>query len=84
MGPSVTYDPKQRRVIFNTDEYKDSSAKIIGTYNQKEKEKIEVELMKNALNVLMKRGIKGLYIYAYDDELNKILKQAFSKSVKKI
>ncbi|MGY4842223.1 DNA/RNA helicase domain-containing protein [Weissella cibaria] len=30
--------------------------------------------MQNALNVLMKRGVHGLYLYAVDDELrNKLL-----------
>ena len=35
--------------------------------------KLKEKFLKNELNVLMKRGVNGLYIYACDDELRKYL-----------
>lgn len=34
------------------------------------------ELLRNELNVLLTRGVNGLYIYAVDDELRNALKEA--------
>ena len=33
-------------------------------------------LLKNELNVLLTRGVNGLYVYAVDEELQKALKNA--------
>ncbi|KID42395.1 hypothetical protein LfDm3_0324 [Fructilactobacillus fructivorans] len=75
IGPSVKY--RNGKVIFDssqscdrnatqkrTEKYKDGSAKKVN---------VSESMLKNALNVLMTRGVHGLYIYAVDDELRKVL-----------
>ena len=39
-------------------------------------------IIRNTYNVLMKRGMKGIYIYCMDDELNKLLKSIFNQKTK--
>lgn len=44
-----------------------------------EKKKFGKKLLRNELNVLLTRGVHGLYIHAVDDELQQALKRAFKK-----
>ena len=73
LGPSVKYDEFNDEIVIDTDLYMDKGAYtgMDGIDNVAEaKEKIVL----NSLNILMKRGIKGLYIYAYNEKLrNKLL-----------
>lgn len=73
LGPSVQYDEVQDMIVIDTSKYMDKGAYagIEGITNVNEaKEKIVL----NSINILMKRGIKGLYIYASDEALrNKLL-----------
>ena len=73
LGPSVQYDAANDEIIIDTSKYMDKGAYtgMDGIENVNEaKEKIVL----NSINVLMKRGIKGLYIYASNEALrNKLL-----------
>jgi len=73
LGPSVQYDATKDEIIIDTSKYMDKGAYtgMDGIENVNEaKEKIVL----NSINILMKRGIKGLYIYSSDESLrNKLL-----------
>lgn len=73
LGPSVQYNAAKDEIIIDTSKYMDKGAYtgMDGIENVNEaKEKIVL----NSINILMKRGIKGLYIYSSDEALrNKLL-----------
>lgn len=72
LGPSVQYDATNDCIVIDTKLYKDTGAYtgIDGIPNVMEaKERIVL----NSINILMKRGINGLYIYASDEALRKKL-----------
>ncbi|WP_342387891.1 DUF2075 domain-containing protein [Salinicoccus bachuensis] len=79
LGPSVSYDEEKQELKLLPQKYKDkeafrtsSEAKV--QYNVEEmKEKIIL----NSINVLMKRGVKGLYLYASDEKLQTVLKEKY-------
>lgn len=69
IGPSVKY--RNGKIIFDKKASKNRKA------TQKRNGKIDnsQEFLKNELNVLLTRGVNGLYIYAVDEELqNQLLK----------
>lgn len=68
IGPGITYDKNNQKIIVKSDRYQDKAAFRVTKghcFNEKDKQRI----MLNALNVLLKRGRKGLYIYAHDQAL---------------
>lgn len=66
LGPSVQYEPTKNQLIIDKGAY--TGAKdLINVEEAKEK------IILNSINILMKRGIKGLYIYASDEALRKKL-----------
>ncbi|MEB9909176.1 DUF2075 domain-containing protein [Bacillus anthracis] len=74
LGPSISYDEKNNKLLILSDRYKDTEA-FKGLGNQPNAAKIKEEIILNALNILLKRGIKGLYLYAHDEKLRaKLLK----------
>lgn len=74
LGPSVQY--RNGEVIYNPSNSKNKNATGNRTLLDGSKQKFGEELIANEVNVLMSRGVKGLYIYAYDDELRKALIEA--------
>ncbi|MFD2114290.1 DUF2075 domain-containing protein [Paenibacillus yanchengensis] len=73
LGPSVTYDVKTDRLVIKTDLYKDTGA-YTGANKTDNIDRAKERIVLNSINILMKRGIKGLYIYASDEPLrNKLL-----------
>jgi len=74
IGPSVKY--RDGRIIFDKDESENRKAKQRRTLKNGSKEYLSDFLLKNELNVLLTRGIHGLYIYAVDDELQEALLKA--------
>ncbi|MFC6202677.1 DUF2075 domain-containing protein [Lactiplantibacillus nangangensis] len=70
IGPSVTY--RDGKIVFNPEASSNKQAKNKRTWHGK---KIDVtrELLRNELNVLLTRGVHGLYIYAVDDQLQQAL-----------
>lgn len=72
LGPSVQYDVTKDEIVIDTSKYMDKGAYtgMDGIENVIEaKEKIVL----NSINILMKRGIKGLFIYASNEALRKKL-----------
>lgn len=68
LGPSISYDEKNNKLVILSDRYKDTEA-FKGLGDHPNPAKIKEEIILNALNILLKRGIKGLYLYAHDEKL---------------
>ncbi|WP_148631117.1 DUF2075 domain-containing protein [Bacillus sp. E214] len=68
LGPSIGYDKETDMLKIIPENYKDTEA-FRGRNEYKNSEEIMERIILNSLNILMKRGIHGLYIYAHDPEL---------------
>lgn len=77
LGPSVTYDVATERIVIKTNEYKDTGA-YTGAEGIPNVEQAKEQIILNSINILMKRGVKGLYIYASDEVLRQKLLDANS------
>lgn len=71
LGPSVGYE--NGRLIFRTDKSFNKHATQKRTLSDKSKVSVAEELLRNELNVLLTRGVHGLYIYAVDPALREAL-----------
>lgn len=66
LGPSFSYDKEQDRLLIDSELFCDPQA----FKGQQEASILDKErVILNSLNVLMKRGVKGLYVYAVDPTL---------------
>lgn len=74
LGPSVTYDAQADSLCLDTSRYEDSAA-FAGKDGLVQPEQIKEQIMLNAINVLMTRAVKGLYLYAHDPVLREKLLQ---------
>lgn len=74
IGPSVKY--RNGKIIFDKSESKNSKAIQNRTLSNKKVKNFAEELLRIELNVLLTRGINGLYIYAVDSNLREALIQA--------
>lgn len=74
LGPSVKY--RNGEIIFDPDASCNQKAIRNRTLSDGSKKKFGEILKQHEVRVLMTRGVKGLYIYACDDELRKALKEA--------
>lgn len=75
IGPSVKY--RDGKIVFDKNYSYDKQATNKRTMDNGDKKDVSDELIRNELNVLMKRGVHGLYIYAVDDALrNELLKMS--------
>lgn len=74
IGPSVSY--KSGKVIFDRSKSKNKKATKKRTLSNGAKEDVSDFLLKNELNVLLTRGVNGLYIYAVDKDLREALLKA--------
>ncbi|USK58246.1 DUF2075 domain-containing protein [Peribacillus asahii] len=68
LGPSVAYDEENDELKIITENYKDTEA-FRGKDEFDNPHYIKEKIILNSINVLLKRGIKGLYIFASDLEL---------------
>ncbi|MHC9533330.1 DUF2075 domain-containing protein [Dellaglioa sp. L3N] len=71
IGPSVKY--RNGKIIFDKDASENKKVTRRRTLKSGKKEYFSDVLLKNELNVLLTRGVNGLYIYAVDDELRQAL-----------
>lgn len=71
IGPSVKY--RKGKIIFDKDASENKKVTRRRTLKSGKKEYFSDVLLKNELNVLLTRGVNGLYIYAVDDELRQAL-----------
>ncbi|QXE03500.1 DUF2075 domain-containing protein [Terribacillus sp. DMT04] len=74
LGPSVGYDKRTGLLVIDPSKYKDTGAFTSRSDLSYEKnQEVKEEIILNSINVLMKRGIRGLYIYATDPALRQHL-----------
>lgn len=74
LGPSVGYDEENDRLKIDIAKYKDTEAfRTRKDLTEAENIKVKEEIVLNSINILMKRGIHGLYIYATDPKLRERL-----------
>ncbi|MEE8826353.1 MAG: DUF2075 domain-containing protein [Eubacteriales bacterium] len=78
LGPSVTY--RDGRIVIDPSQCADKKATQSRTLGDGRKESFGGQFIRDAVNVLMTRGVDGLYIYAVDDELRHALKRAAKHS----
>jgi uncharacterized protein len=81
LGPSVSYDKKNDEVKIITENYKDTEA-FRGKDDFVDPEYVKEKIILNSINVLLKRGIKGLYIFASDATLRTRLIELFQNRTK--
>ena len=74
IGPSVKY--RNGEIKFDISESKNKGAVQNRKLENGEMKNFGEDLLKNELNVLLTRGVNGLYIYAVDEELQAALKEA--------
>lgn len=74
LGPSVKY--RNGKVIFDPSCSKNKKAIQNRTLSDGSKQSFAEVLLKNEINVLLTRGVNGLYIYAQDEALRKALKSS--------
>lgn len=72
LGPSIGYDTEKEQLIIRPERYCDTEA-FRGKDRIEDPEQVKEKIIVNSINVLMKRGIKGLYIYAHDEKLRQRL-----------
>lgn len=74
LGPSVRYDARTDTLVLDPARYEDSAA-FAGRNGLAQPEQTMERIMLNAINVLMTRAVRGLYIYAHDPALRARLGQ---------
>ena len=77
IGPSVKY--RDGKIIFDPGASCNEKAIRNRTLADGTRMKFGETLLKNELNVLLTRGVNGLYLFAVDKELEKALKEALRK-----
>lgn len=74
LGPSVGYDGEKDELVIHPSNYKDTGAFTSRQdFSSEKNQEMKEEIILNSINVLMKRGIYGLYIYATEPALRKRL-----------
>lgn len=79
LGPSVSYDEDKQELKILPHNYKDREAfrgSKTSKVEYKTKESQE-QIILNSINILMKRGVKGLYIYTSDEKLKEALNKKY-------
>ncbi|TCD55025.1 DUF2075 domain-containing protein [Alloscardovia theropitheci] len=79
IGPSVVY--RNGRIQFRPEYSKNDKATRNRTLSDGSKKKFGEELLKNELNVLLTRGVKGLYLYAVDEQLQQELLRLYKEKM---
>lgn len=72
LGRSVGYDPANDCIKLMPELY-DDNAGFTKKKNISQPEQVKHKIIMNSINVLLTRGVKGLYVYAYDDALRERL-----------
>ncbi|WP_251131740.1 DUF2075 domain-containing protein [Exiguobacterium sp. S3] len=72
LGPSVSYDEEQEGLMIDPNLYKDTGA-YAGIEGIENVDLAKEQIVLNSINILMKRGVKGLYLYASDESLRRKL-----------
>jgi DUF2075 family protein len=72
LGPSVKY--RDGQIVFDPSSSKNEKAKRNRTLSNGERQQFGETFIRNEVKVLLTRGVKGLYIYAVDEQLRNALK----------
>jgi DUF2075 family protein len=72
LGPSVIYDERRDRIVIDAQKYEDQAA-FTRRDDVLHPEMIKEQIILNSINVLLTRGMYGLYIYASNPELREKL-----------
>ncbi|ANK60475.1 DUF2075 domain-containing protein [Loigolactobacillus backii] len=75
LGPSVSFDPAKNQLLIRPEYYQDHEAfkRRADFTDQKQIQQTQQKIILNSINVLMKRGVHGLYLYACDPLLHQAL-----------
>lgn len=75
LGPPIQLAPDRQQLQIDLTKYTDVEAfkRRVDLTDPQAIEQIEKQMILNSVNVLMKRGIHGLYIYAHDPQLRHYL-----------
>lgn len=74
LGRSVGYDAANDRIKLRPELY-DDHAGFTKKNNISDVAQVKDKIIMNSVNVLLTRGVKGLFVYAWDPELRERLKQ---------
>ncbi|WP_270622011.1 DNA/RNA helicase domain-containing protein [Weissella viridescens] len=82
LGPSIEYDKNNRSLRVNPDFSESADAKNVfetvkqdSNFSDEQIKEYRIDNIKHAVNVLLTRGVHGLYIYAVNEELrNELMK----------
>lgn len=77
IGPSVKY--RDGKIIFDLSASSNKNAIQNRTMHDNSKKSFGEQLLRNELNVLLTRGIHGLYLHAVDPQLQAALKEAIRR-----
>ncbi|GLB46458.1 hypothetical protein WR164_04370 [Philodulcilactobacillus myokoensis] len=81
LGPPIYLDSKTNQVKIDLSKYTDTESlkKRKDLQDPKQFKRIKDQLILNSVNVLMKRGVKGLYLFAHDKKLRNKLIQYYQE-----
>ena len=82
LGPSITY--RNGKITIDPTKSANNRAVQKRTLSDNSKKSFGEILIQHELRVLMTRGVKGLYIYACDEELRNALKVRYEESQKEL
>ncbi|MDY3702926.1 MAG: DUF2075 domain-containing protein [Limosilactobacillus coleohominis] len=77
IGPSVKY--RNGKIIFDPSASSNKSAIQSRTMHDNSKKSFGEQLLRNEINVLLTRGVHGLYLHAVDPQLQAALKKAIRR-----
>lgn len=79
MGPIIFQIPGTKQIDINFDKYTDTESlkRRNDLTDPEEIKKLKYRMILNALNVILKRGVRGTYLYAHDPLLRSTLYQMF-------
>ncbi|MEW6974499.1 DNA/RNA helicase domain-containing protein [Trueperella pyogenes] len=77
LGKSVTF--RDGKIVLDPSASKNTQVTKNRSDSGRDKEEVSRELLQNELNVLLTRGVHGLYIYAEDPELREALKASLKR-----
>ncbi|RSX56193.1 hypothetical protein D2E26_0756 [Bifidobacterium dolichotidis] len=72
LGPSIGYDNKRKRIVIHPEFSKKKNA----IQKKESRYDFSTENLLNELNVLMTRGVHGIYLFAVDQDLQRALEEA--------
>lgn len=82
IGPVFYQDPASGRLEVDLSRYTDTEAfkRRADLTDPAEIDRLKRQMVRNALNVIVKRGVKGTYLYAHDPLLRRTLTQLYHTS----